>query len=113
MRRRDLHRILPSFGIVADKATTDDLFLTMDYTRTGRMPIPHFDKALRWISGSKRSKVLKINLKPDIPIHEQLTDFLMAHSMRIIDLFKKWDDDGDGEITRHEFMKALPMVRDS
>ena len=110
INRRELHKALPVYGIVADTNIIDNLFRTMDYTRTGRVPIEHLEKALRWVAGTKRSQVLKIDLKPDVPIHEQLTEALLSHSMRIIDLFKKWDDDGDGEITKREFEKALPLV---
>ena len=36
------------------------------------------------------------------PVSEQLRDALKANATRVIDLFKEWDEDGDGTITTKE-----------
>ena len=33
-----------------------------------------------------------------------------ANSLRVIDIFKEWDEDGDGQISVKEFRRALPMA---
>jgi hypothetical protein len=75
------------------------------------------DRGIRWAPGSKakRSKLLagpQAGLFQDArrTVVEQLRDALVANSMRVIDLFREWDDDGDGEITKEEFRKAIPRL---
>ena len=38
---------------------------------------------------------------------EAMRDALAANSARVIDLFREWDDDGDGQVTKKEFRKAM------
>ena len=35
---------------------------------------------------------------------------LKANATRIIDLFKEWDEDGDGTVSKKEFRRAVPML---
>ena len=61
----------------------------------------------------KRSVLGAIDLDegPDAaPISEQIATALRASAGRVMDLFREWDADGDGEITRKEFRKAMPML---
>ena len=37
----------------------------------------------------------------DRPVQETLKEALALSATRVIDLFKEWDEDGDGEIPRH------------
>ena len=41
------------------------------------------------------------------PIHLQLRDALAMNAVRVIELFKSWDDDGDGLVARSEFEQGL------
>ena len=41
---------------------------------------------------------------------EQLADALKKNATRVLDLFRSWDADGDGEVTRAEFHKAMPAL---
>ena len=41
---------------------------------------------------------------------EQLRDILNENSVRVIDLFRSWDDDGNGKINAKEFRKALTAL---
>ena len=43
-------------------------------------------------------------------VQEQLRDALVANSMRVIDLFREWDTDGDGCVDKEEFRRAMPML---
>jgi len=43
-------------------------------------------------------------------VAEQLRDALKAQATRVIDLFRDWDDDESGSISKKEFRKALPML---
>ena len=43
-------------------------------------------------------------------VAEQLRDTLSKHAVRVIDLFREWDDDGSGQIDKKEFRKALQAL---
>ncbi len=40
----------------------------------------------------------------------QLREVLTEHNVRVIDLFRDWDEDGDGIISRKEFRQAMPAL---
>lgn len=44
------------------------------------------------------------------PAIDQLRDALQKNLARVIDLFREWDDDGNGTISKREFRLALPMI---
>ena len=72
-------------------------------------------RAIRWSAGSKakKSKLLSVaGLFQDgsRSVTEQLRDALVQNSMRVMDLFREWDKNGDGVVSRIEFRKAIPML---
>ena len=44
------------------------------------------------------------------PISEQLAGALRKSAGKVLDLFRDWDADGDGEVSRKEFHKAMPAL---
>ena len=61
---------------------------------------------------TKRSVLGKLDIDEasDKSIGQQLKEALRANSGRVIDLFREWDTDGDGKISKKEFRKAMPML---
>ena len=55
----------------------------------------------------KASKLSNVQLDPDAPVQDQIRDLLSKNAVRVIDLFRGWDDDGSGTISKAEFRKAL------
>jgi hypothetical protein len=41
---------------------------------------------------------------------DQLADVLKSQSTRVMDLFRSWDRDGDGEVSKAEFENAFPAL---
>ena len=41
---------------------------------------------------------------------EQLKQALSKNAGRVIDLFREWDADGDGQVSKKEFRKAMPVL---
>ena len=35
---------------------------------------------------------------------------LTTNAVRVIDLFRDWDEDGDGVVSKREFRRAMPML---
>ena len=54
---------------------------------------------------AKRSVLGKLDIDEhsDKSVGQQLKDALRANAGRVIDLFREWDTDGDGEVSRKEF----------
>ena len=48
--------------------------------------------------------------KGDAPVAEQLRAALIKNSVRVMDLFREWDENGDGTISKDEFRRAMPML---
>jgi DNA repair exonuclease SbcCD ATPase subunit len=44
------------------------------------------------------------------PVKDQLAEALAKSSARVLDLFREWDKNGDGEVDRAEFHKAIPAL---
>ena len=62
---------------------------------------------------SKRGSALgNIDLDEDsgVPYQEQLRSALSQHAVRVIDLFREWDEDESGTVSKKEFRKAMPML---
>ena len=61
----------------------------------------------------KNSLLGDIDLDEDsgVPIGEQLKQALVRNAGKMMDLFREWDEDGDGEITRKEFRAAMTRMQ--
>ena len=60
----------------------------------------------------KGSSLVKGSIDPDsnVPIQEQLRTLLTENAVRVIDLFREWDDDGNGLVDKKEFRKAVSAL---
>ena len=104
---------LPLVGImVQDKELCNSLFDTMDHEGSGRVAITHLQACLQWAGkpGGKGGGLIKIHIDESLPLVDQIKDALSANAARVIDLFREFDDDGDGEISILEFQKAMPVL---
>ena len=43
-------------------------------------------------------------------VQEQLLDILKEHSVKLIDLFREWDDDGNGALDKKEMRRAIAAL---
>ena len=51
-----------------------------------------------------------VQLNPeDGDVQEQLRQILIDNAVRVIDLFRDWDDDGNGKVDKKEFRKAMKL----
>ena len=55
--------------------------------------------------------MVKLSASSDKSVAEQLRDALSAASVRVIDLFRSWDDDGNGKVSKREFRKAMAELQ--
>lgn len=62
---------------------------------------------------SKRGSALgEIDLdeSSDKSVAQQLRDILSKNAVRVVDLFREWDEDGNGSVSKKEFRKAMPLL---
>jgi len=67
------------------------------------------DKAKKESPLKKTMRVIS-EQNPELPVSRQLGMALKKNAARVIDLFRQWDTDGDGEVSRKEFHKAIPAL---
>ena len=108
--RQELHKALPLVGVVADKPTVDALFETMDYSLTGKIAIEHLQGCMIWAGRSTESNIVHVNFDDSVPLIEQIRDALTLNGEKVVNLFREFDENGDGEISALEFAKAMPML---
>ena len=60
------------------------------------------------LKGSKLlGKRFDLDEEGDVSVADQLRDALVNNAVRVIDLFREWDEDGDGTVSKKEFRKAI------
>ena len=45
-----------------------------------------------------------------VDVQAQLRDALVSSGSRVIELFRQWDTDGDGTVSKKEFVRSLPQL---
>ena len=53
---------------------------------------------------------VKLTARSGTSVQEQLKKVLNEHGAKLIDLFREWDDDGNGAVDKHEFRKAIAAL---
>ena len=48
--------------------------------------------------------------RPEEVLQRKLREALSLNAVRVIDLFREWDEDKDGIVTQSEFTRALPLL---
>ena len=70
--------------------------------------------ALRRVAGGRKGAALATTVKLDrtsaVPIVEQLRCVLAANAVRVIDLFRDWDEDANGLVDKAEFARVMPSL---
>jgi Ca2+-binding EF-hand superfamily protein len=59
--------------------------------------------------GTKMVRRASVDLRGSQTVQEQLKAVLRANAARVIDLFREWDDDGNGTISKKEFRQGLRL----
>lgn len=59
--------------------------------------------------GTKMVRRASVDLRGNQTVQEQLKAVLRANAARVIDLFREWDDDGNGTISKKEFRQGLRL----
>jgi len=60
--------------------------------------------------GRKGGILGDVDFDEEQPLAPQLREALSKHAVRVLDLFREWDANGDGQISKKEFQKAMPLL---
>ena len=83
-----------------------DILRRLDTDGNGTIDRAEFKEGIFGILGASSNSE-----GPDaLPMTEQIANALRQSSSRLLDLFRQWDADGDGDISRKEFHKAMPAL---
>lgn len=68
------------------------------------------DETIRERTGAALSNTVKLDRESEKPIAEQLREVLAANMVRVIDLFRDWDEDHNGLVDKDEFFKGITAL---
>jgi len=115
---------LVKFGFVGGTSEANDLGFTdapdtvferLDSNQNGFLSVEELEAGLKGIFKDKASRnvveeLLSVGNDVMRTSMAEMSQKLADKASRVIDLFKKWDVDGDGAINHAEFVKAMPML---
>ena len=134
--RQEFRKALPVLGIGADRSDANALFDLLDDDKSGFIDYKELNSKLRSGAslqtdeeknakarskskghekrtpreGGQGSVVKVLELRDsDNPV-EALRKAMRKRMTRVIDVFRQWDEDGSGSISKKEFRRALPIL---
>jgi len=79
---------------------------------TRRSTTPQPDETVEAKAKKERTMGIlgQVDFDENRPLGEQLKEALGKHAIRVLDLFRDWDTNNDGVISKTEFRKAMPLL---
>ena len=128
--RREFRKAVRALGFTANDAEIDILFEDFDEDGSGTIEYRELNKKMRQASGveveqrhklrrkagGRKGSALSTSVAIDFVAGDtehtqaQLRKVLSQNAVRIIDLFRDWDEDGNGLIDKQEFVKAMTIL---
>ena len=134
--KKEFRRAVLGMGLdmIASSDEIDMVFDSLDSDKSGTLEYKELNKQLRVGAGSDNDASLQgadgkrvkrqlrrmkpgeipksnmisgtIDLDSNLSVQEQLRKMLAKNATRVIDLFRQWDDDGNGTISKKEFRQV-------
>jgi Ca2+-binding EF-hand superfamily protein len=127
--KEEFRKAMGLLGFSVPAEDIDALFDSWDPDGSGVLSMGELDKQLSehkaQLEAQRKARALKkrtqteekvllrgfdVDEDSDKSVAEQLRDALSKSSARVVDLFKDWDTDGNGKISREEFRKAMGLL---
>ena len=111
---KEFNSAMFELGLIAnEKEEVNELFNTIDVDRSGIINVDELATTLQKLLDPSAHEHLEELLEKNESLSSSIVamrEKLTQNAARVIDLFKQWDNDGDGTISRSEFVKAMPML---
>eukprot|EP00966_Prymnesium_polylepis_P020435 470422-Prymnesium_polylepis.1 len=102
---RELHKALqPGNDIELDESLQPGAAGEIETSRANKIAL-RTDPADAGLFGAS-----SLDPESEVPIVQQLQRVLSKNLARVIDLFREWDEDNSGTISRKEFLRAMPAL---
>jgi calcium-binding protein CML len=105
---------MESLGVQAsDPESLNDLFRMLDEDNSGAISLKELEHCLRWVRSCDECQKLRseaYTFDGTLSIQQQIKRALAANAVRVLDLFREWDENGDGLISEAEFFRAMPLL---
>jgi Ca2+-binding EF-hand superfamily protein len=98
---------------IPDEKSFDEMFALFDEDGGGTISLKELENALRWIQSCEQCEKFRSEafaFEGTLSIVTQIRRALAINAVRIMDLFREWDVDGDGLLTAEEFKQAMPLL---
>ena len=123
--RRGVRALLPSASDDFSDAVIDECFVDFDTDGNGAIARSELELLLRKYMGLSVEQRIKLRTaaggrkgaafatsvaldrQSGVPVQQQLCDAMQANLVRIIDVFRDWDESADGKVDRSEFVAAM------
>ena len=127
--KEEFRKAMGLLGFNVPAKDIDALFDSWDPDGSGVLSLGELDKQLSehkaQIEAQRKARALKraqaaqektllqgfdVDEDSDKSVADQLRDALSQSSTRVIELFRDWDDDGNGMVSKEEFRKAMGLL---
>ena len=81
-----------------------------DRSRTGKLTAKNVNVNYMTSRTAALPDTVKLDTSGDISVQEQLVTILKEHQVKLIDLFREWDVDGNGAIDKKEFRRGVAAL---
>ena len=102
-----------AMGVDATEENVNDLFALFDEDGSGSITAKELEHALRWVQGCEQCEHLRneaYKFEGTLSIQDQIRHALVRNAVRVMDLFREWDTNDDGLVSKEEFLRAMPLL---
>ena len=103
MLRKDL-------GADATKRNLKRAMTQKNYSRTAKLTAKNVNVNYVTSRSAALPETVKLSCRGGVSVQEQLAKILKEHAVKLIDVFREWDDDGNGGVDKFEFRKAIAAL---
>jgi Ca2+-binding EF-hand superfamily protein len=106
--------VLQQLGVVMpSEHALHGLFEMLDQDGSGSISMKELQLSLRWVRSCEQCQKLRSHaytFDGVLSIQQQIRRALAANAVRVVDLFREWDENDDGLLSAAEFRHAMPLI---